>query len=129
MSIRLSLLSWTAAGLAVLLVGFLYRAVGSCTHSSCQRGFRKQTHCLSSDFLTVVVQQTFTLGGLFALIMGVVVARDGGQVSVLGPHDGGQRMEVKLGLAVLTAFLQELVDGQGGLFDCSAALVAQSWIH
>lgn len=38
-------------------------------------------------------------------------------------------MEGELGLDGLAAFLQELVDGQGGLFNHQPALVARSWIH
>lgn len=38
-------------------------------------------------------------------------------------------MECEFGLPGLAGLLQELVDGQGGLFNHQPALVARSWIH
>lgn len=75
-----------------------------------------------------MLQQTVALGALLALVVGGVVARDGGKVAVLRPRGWRQRMEGELGLAALAALLQQLVDGQGRLFD-QPALVVLSWIH
>lgn len=129
-SVWFALLRRTDVGL-VLLVGLLHSAVvvvgggGSC--SSSQRGFGKQTD--NSGFLAVVLHQTVALQGLFALVVETVVARDGGQVTVLRPDSGGQRMEGEFGLTGLDVILQKLVDGEGGLFNQQPALVARSWIH
>lgn len=107
-SLGFSLLRWDDGGLGVL-AGLLGRAIGAGTCSPGQLGFRNQTSSLPRAFLTVVLHQTVTLVALFPL---VVVAKDGGQVGVLGPHGGGERVEVQFGLAGPAAFLQELVDGQ-----------------
>lgn len=129
-SVWFALLRRTDVGL-VLLVGLLHSAVvvvgggGSC--SSSQRGFGKQTD--NSGFLAVVLHQTVALQGLFALVVETVVARDGGQVTVLRPDSGGQRMEGEFRLTGLDVLLQKLVDGEGGLFNQQPALVARSWIH
>lgn len=87
-SVWFTLLGRTDVGLGVL-VGFLHGAVGGSSCSSCQRGFGKQTSNFSSGFLAVVLHQTVTLGALFALVVGTVVAGDGGQVTVLWPDSGG----------------------------------------
>lgn len=97
---------------------------GGCCSSS-QRGFGKKSDNLSC-FLAVVLQQAVALQGLFALVVKVVVSRDGGQVTVLRPDSGRQGMESELGLAGLGVLLQGLVDGEGGLFDHQPTLVALS---
>lgn len=89
-SVWFTLLRGTDVGLGVL-VGFLHCAVvgGSSCSSSRQRGFGKQTGNFPSGLLTVVLHQTVALGALFALVVGAVVARDGGQVAVLWPDSRG----------------------------------------
>lgn len=117
-----------AVGLG-LLVGPLHGAVGDGGRGSGQRGFGEQPGNFSSGFLAVVLQQTVTLGALFALVVEAVVARDGGQVTVLWPDGRGKRVQAELGLAGLAALLQELINGQRGLFDQTPALVVWSQIH
>lgn len=119
-SLRFSLLRWADRGLGVL-AGLLGCAIGAGTCSPSQLGFRDQTGSFPHAFLTVVLHQTVTFVALFSL---VVVAKDGGQVGVLRPHRGGQRVEVQFG-----AFLQELIDGQRGLFDHQPGLIGESRIH
>lgn len=85
-----------------------------------QRGFGKQAHGLS-DFLAVVLLQTVVLQRLFALVVETVVAKDGGQVGVLWPDGGGQRVEGKFRLLAILL--------QGGLFDHQPALVALRWFQ
>lgn len=95
MSVRFVILRGTDVGLGVL-VRLLHRAVvvvvvvaaggGGCTSS--QRGFGENTVSLSG-FLAVVLHQPVALQGLFALVVEVLVARDGGQVTVLRPHSRG----------------------------------------
>lgn len=52
-----------------------------------------------------MLHQTVALGGLFALVVRAVVARDGGQVTVLWPDSRGERMESEFGLDGLAALL------------------------
>ena len=124
---------WGADVRLGVLAALLHGAVGGSSSSSscgsCLQGFREQAGYFAPGFLTVVLQQTIILGALLALVVGSVVARYGGQVAVLGPHSWRQRVEAELGLHSLAVLLQELVDGQGGLFDQHPTLVAQSWIH
>lgn len=123
MSLCLALLGRADVGLG-LLVGPLHSAVvvvvvvvsgggrggGGSSCGSTHLGFGMQTHTLSG-FLAVVLRQTVALQGLFALVVRAVVARGWGQVAVLGPDGGGQRVVGEFGFARLDVLLQELVDG------------------
>lgn len=100
---------------------------GGCRgHGPTQRHFGKQAGSLP-DLLAVVLLQTVVLQRLFALIVEVVVAKDGGQVPVLWPDSGGQRVEGKFRL--LAILLQGLADGERGFFDHQPALVGRHWFH
>lgn len=83
-----TLLRRTDVGLGVL-VGSLHSAVGDSSCGSCQGSFGKQTSNFCSGLLAVVLHQSVALGALFALVVGAVVAGDGGQVGVLWPDSRG----------------------------------------
>lgn len=94
MSVRFVILRRTDVGLGVL-VRLVHGAVvvvvvaaggGGCTSS--QRGFGEPTVGLSG-LLAVVLHQPVALHGLFALVVEALVARDGGQVTVLRPDSRG----------------------------------------
>lgn len=127
-SIRFPLLRRTVVGLGLLAV-LLHCAVGGGSCGSGQRSLGEQSGHFSSGFLAVVLHQTVALGALFGLVVGAMVARDGGQVTVLRPDGRGQRVQGELGLAGLAALLQKLIDGQGVLFDQHPALVVWSRVH
>lgn len=125
LELRVDPLQSAVTVVVVIVVVVVGGGGGSGCCSSSQRGFGKKSDNLSG-FLAVVLQQAVTLQGLFALVVKVVVSRDGGQVTVLRPDGGRQGMESELGLAGLGVLLQGLVDGEGGLFDQHPALVALS---
>lgn len=90
MSVRFVILRRTDVVLGVLVrlmrSAVVAAAAGDCTSS--QRGFGEQTVSLSG-FLAVVLHQPVALQGLFALVVETLVARDGGQVTVLWPDSRG----------------------------------------
>lgn len=88
-AIQVALLRSTGSIELDVLVGFGHSAVvAGSRSSSSQWRFGKETLTFSR-FLAVVFHQTITLQGLFALVVGMVVAEDWGQVTVLWPYSRG----------------------------------------
>lgn len=126
--VLLALRGGADVGLAVL-VGLLQGPVvaeGDGGGGRCQRGFGEQAGALA-DLLAVVLLQTVVLQRLPALVVEAVVAEGGGQLAVLGPQGGGQRVEGGLGL--LAVLLQGLADEEGRLLQPQPALVAERWFQ